>query len=64
MSIRALRGRRLAAVAAVGFLAAGVAACGSSGSSSSGSASGQRKYCMNGTSPLPREAYSWLPMAA
>ncbi len=40
MSIRALRGRRLAAVAAVGFLAAGVAACGSSGSSSSGSASG------------------------
>ena len=40
MSIRAQRGRRLAAVAAVGFLAAGVAACGSSGSSSSGSASG------------------------
>ena len=40
MSTRALRGRRLAAVAAVGFLAAGVAACGSSGSSSSGSASG------------------------
>jgi len=41
MSNRALRGRRLAAVAAVGFLAAGIAACGSSGSSSSsGSASG------------------------
>src|SRR5215469_17631256 len=37
MSTRALRGRRLAAVAAVGFLAAGIAACGSSGSSSSGS---------------------------
>ena len=30
MSTRAHRGRRLAAVAAVGFLAAGIAACGSS----------------------------------
>ena len=33
------------------------------GGSSSGSASGQRKYCMKATSPLPRDAYSWLPMA-
>lgn len=39
MSIRALRGRRLAAVAATGFLVAGIAACGSSSGSSAGGSS-------------------------